>query len=236
MKKILGFILCGVMCCTLLTGCGNERVEYSENMKEMRSITIGYLDNNTLGSLLDKAIENADWEEDANYSVTTGAIIVTGTDKSTGDSIELIWLTNSDNSEENGFESFTIDNTNMSYSEFLEYLKGYVTGSDANTVDDNNGTSDYKYEAEEILHSILNDLANEYQLNLTIEQFTSALNEKNYQLLDNTGSVINETGILFDEDGAKIYALLRDDKDNIYSFYATYENGNVIISQFKKER
>ena len=24
MKKNLGFILCGVMCCTLLTGCGNE--------------------------------------------------------------------------------------------------------------------------------------------------------------------------------------------------------------------
>ena len=120
MKKILSLILCGFMCCTLLTGCGNEEVKYSENMQEMRSITIGYLDNNSLGSLLDKAIENAKWEEDTDYSVTTGAIIITGTDKNTGDSIELVWLTDSDSSEENGFESLTINNTNLSYSEFLE--------------------------------------------------------------------------------------------------------------------
>ena len=86
------------------------------------------------------------------------------------------------------------------------------------------------------MHSVLNDLTNEYQLNLTIEQVVSELSERNYQLLDNTGSVINDTGVLFDEDGARIYALLRDDSGSIYSFYATYENGNVTISQLKKER
>ena len=37
MKKILSLILCGFMCCTLLTGCGNENNEEEPNIQETGS-------------------------------------------------------------------------------------------------------------------------------------------------------------------------------------------------------
>ena len=87
-KKILLIALCGALLFGI-TGCGSNKTKYTENMEDMRNITIGYLENNHLGELLDKAIEDASWEEDENYSSTSGAIIVTGKDKNTKDSVEL---------------------------------------------------------------------------------------------------------------------------------------------------
>ena len=228
MKKIFLCLLCGV----LLLGVDTK---YTDNMEEMRSITIGYLGDNTLGELLDNAIEDASWEEEDNYSSTSGAIIVTGKDKNTKDSIELVWLTNPD-SAENGFESLKIDDIDRSYSEFLEYLKDYTTDSSSSNDDNNESSSSSNYEAEDVLNSIMNKLAKENKLDLTIEQLVAELNKENYQLLDKTGSVVSDTGVLFSENGSKIYALLKDDNDSIYSFYATYQDGKVTITQFKQER
>ena len=114
MKKIILCLLCGVLLLGV-TGCGSSDTKYTDNMEEMRSITIGYLGDSTLGKLLDKAIKGASWKEDENYSSTSGAIIITGKDKNTKGSVELVWLTTPD-SAENGFESLKIDDIDRIYS------------------------------------------------------------------------------------------------------------------------
>ena len=233
-KKFLLVVLCGVLLFGI-TGCGSSNTKYTDNMEEMRSITIGYLGDSTLGKLLDKAIKGASWKEDENYSSTSGAIIITGKDKNTKGSVELVWLTTPD-SAENGFESLKIDDIDRSYSEFLEYLKDYTIDSSSSNDDNNESSSSSNYEAEDVLNSIMNKLAKENKLDLTIEQLVAELNKENYQLLDKTGSVVTDTGVLFSENGSKVYALLKDDNDSIYSFYATYQDGNVTITQFKQER
>lgn len=231
-KKILLVMLCGVLLFGI-TGCGASNKKYTDNMENMRSITIGYLDNDTLGELLDKAIEDASWEEDENFSLASGAIIVTGKDKNTKDNVELIWLTNPE-SAANGFESLKIDDTNRNYSEFLEYLKDYTSNPNSNDNNDDSNNSNYK--AEDVLNSIMNKLSKEYKMEMTIEQLVSELNKKDYQLLDNMGQVITDTGVLFHDNRDKIYALIKDDNDSIYSFYATYKSGKIEITQFKKEK
>lgn len=232
-RKII-FVMVGLGMLFSMTGCGKKSTDYTSAIEEMRSYRIGYLENQTLGELLDIAIQDAKWVEDKDYSITSGAIVVTGKDKDTKDKVELIWLTNPD-SAENGFESMTKNNSKLSYSEFLEYLKDYSSNGSSNNNDSKNESTS-NYEAEDVLNSILNNLAKKYKNELTIEQLTSELNKKDYQLLDKMGQVIDDKGVLFDEDGSRIYALLEDDNGSIYSFYATYSSGEVTITQFKKEK
>ena len=234
MKKILLCLLCGVLLFGV-TGCGSNEPKYTENMEEMRNITIGYLENNHLGELLDKAIEDASWEEDEKYSSTSGAIIVTGKDKNTKDSVELIWLT-SPESGENGFESLKIDGTNKSYSEFLEYLKEYTSSSSSSNNNESESSNSSNYEAEDVLTEVFNSAIKTYEDTLTYKQLYDALQEKNYTLRANTGDKLFKDEIMFDGNGAKLYLLVEDNNDNIYSFYATYQDGKVTITQFKQER
>lgn len=233
-KKILLIALCGALLFGI-TGCGSNKTKYTENMEDMRNITIGYLENNHLGELLDKAIEDASWEEDENYSSTSGAIIVTGKDKNTKDSVELVWLI-SPESGENGFESLKIDGTNKSYSEFLEYLKDYTSNSSSNNNNESEDTSKSNYEAEDVLNEVFNSAIKAHEDTLTYKQLYDALQEKNYTLRANTGDKLFKDEIMFNGNGSKLYLLLEDNNDNIYSFYATYQDGKVSITQFKQER
>lgn len=111
-----------------LTGCGNQKtIEYTENMKEMRSYTAGYIDNKTIGEILDVAIVNADWQETAKQGATkSGKIIVKGKDKKTNEEVELTWLTTKSMYEDNGFDTFTKNGEKLTYGDFLDYLKEYV--------------------------------------------------------------------------------------------------------------
>lgn len=233
-KKILFVVLCGVLLFGI-AGCGSNNAKYTDNMEEMRSITIGYLGDNTLGELLDKAIEGASWKEDENYSSTSGAIIITGKDKNTKDSVELVWLTSSE-SGENGFESLKIDGTNKSYSEFLEYLKDYTSNSSSNNNNESEDSSDSNYEAEDVLTEVFNSAIKNHEDTLTYKQLYNALQEKNYTLRANTGDKLFKDEIMFNGNGSKLYLLLEDNNDNIYSFYATYQDGKISITQFKQER
>ncbi len=125
-KKIISLFLIVVMVVSL-TGCGNKKQEYTENMKEMRGYTAGYLDNKSLGELLDIAIVNANWQETPKQGATkSGNIIVKGKDKNTKEDVELVWKTTLDMYESNGFISFTKDKEKLTYGEFLDYLKSYI--------------------------------------------------------------------------------------------------------------
>ena len=128
-KKVLLIFIC-VFGLFTLVGCGNEKeklVEYTENMKEMRSYTAGYIDNKTIGEILDVAIVNADWQETAKQGATkSGKIIVKGKDKKTNDEVELTWLTTKNMYEDNGFDTFTKNGEKLTYGDFLDYLKEYV--------------------------------------------------------------------------------------------------------------
>lgn len=126
MKKIFGIIICCVVVLTI-TGCGDKKVEYTDNMKEMRSYTAGYIDNKSIGEILDIAIVDAKWEETPKQGATkSGKIIVTGKDKKTKVNIELTWLTTKGMYEDNGFDSFKKDGETFTYGDFLDYLKSYV--------------------------------------------------------------------------------------------------------------
>lgn len=128
-KKVLLIFIC-VFGLFTLVGCGNEKeklVEYTENMKEMRSYTAGYIDNKTIGEILDVAIVNADWQETAKQGATkSGKIIVKGKDKKTNEEVELTWLTTKSMYEDNGFDTFTKNGEKLTYGDFLDYLKEYV--------------------------------------------------------------------------------------------------------------
>jgi hypothetical protein len=135
-KKILGIGIVAILISMLvvLTGCGSEtknnkqknnEPEYTDAIIEFRNSAVGALGDETFGSLLDKALENAKWTENEDYSfVDGGAIIITGNDKNTGDNVELIWLTKPV-SGENGFEKMTKGNEDIGYSAFLSYLLEY---------------------------------------------------------------------------------------------------------------
>ena len=128
MKKRLILVFICMIGLLGLTGCGNEKtIEYTENMKEMRSYTAGYIDNKTIGEILDIAIVNADWQETAKQGATkSGKIIVKGKDKKTNDEVELTWLTTKNMYEDNGFDTFTKNGEKLTYGDFLDYLKEYV--------------------------------------------------------------------------------------------------------------
>lgn len=128
MKKRLILVLICIIGLLGLTGCGNKKtIEYTENMKEMRSYTAGYIDNKTIGELLDVAIVNADWQETAKQGATkSGKIIVKGKDKKTNEEVELTWLTTKNMYEDNGFDTFTKNGEKLTYGDFLDYLKKYV--------------------------------------------------------------------------------------------------------------
>lgn len=124
-KIILGLVV--IITMFSLTGCGKKTIEYTENMKDMRSYTAGYIDNKTLGELLDIAIIDADWQETAKQGATkSGKIIVTGKDRNTKAEVELVWKTTLDMYEDNGFDSFKKDGETLTYGDFLDYLKSYV--------------------------------------------------------------------------------------------------------------
>lgn len=131
MKKKVLFIFICVLGLFAITGCGNEKkknIEYTDNMKEMRSYTAGYIDNKTIGEILDIAVVNADWKETSKEGATkSGKIIVMGKDKKTGVNIELTWLTTKGMYEDNGFDSFTKNGEKLTYGDFLDYLKDYVS-------------------------------------------------------------------------------------------------------------
>ena len=125
-RKLLSILLIGVMVIGL-TGCGKKVFEYTENMKEMRSYTAGYIDNKTIGEVLDVAIVDAEWSETEKQGATvSGRIFVKGKDKKSGNNVELIWKTSLDMYDDNGFESFTKDGEELTYGQFLDYLKDYV--------------------------------------------------------------------------------------------------------------
>lgn len=127
MKKILSILLIGMLAITL-TGCGSKKVqEFTENMKEMRSYTAGYIDNKSLGEVLDIAIIDADWQETPQEGATkSGKIIVTGKDKNTNVDVKLTWNTTKGMYEDNGFDTFTKNGEGLTYGDFLDYLKSYV--------------------------------------------------------------------------------------------------------------
>lgn len=128
MKKRLIVVFICMIGLLGLTGCGNQKtIEYTENMKEMRSYTAGYIDNKTIGEILDVAIVNADWQETAKQGATkSGKIIVKGKDKKTNEEVELTWLTTKSMYEDNGFDTFTKNGEKLTYGDFLDYLKEYV--------------------------------------------------------------------------------------------------------------
>lgn len=128
MKKRLILVFICMIGLLGLTGCGNQKtIEYTENMKEMRSYTAGYIDNKTIGEILDVAIVNADWQETAKQGATkSGKIIVKGKDKKTNEEVELTWLTTKSMYEDNGFDTFTKNGEKLTYGDFLDYLKEYV--------------------------------------------------------------------------------------------------------------
>ena len=128
MKKRLILVFICMIGLLGLTGCGNKKtIEYTENMKEMRSYTAGYIDNKTIGEILDIAIVNADWQETAKQGATkSGKIIVKVKYKKTNDEVELTWLTTKNMYEDNGFDTFTKNGEKLTYGDFLDYLKEYV--------------------------------------------------------------------------------------------------------------
>lgn len=128
MKKRLILVFICMIGLLGLTGCGNQKtIEYTENMKEMRSYTAGYIDNKTIGEILDVAIVNVDWQETAKQGATKSVkIIVKGKDKKTNEEVELTWLTTKSMYEDNGFDTFTKNGEKLTYGDFLDYLKEYV--------------------------------------------------------------------------------------------------------------
>lgn len=127
MKKIWSILLIGMLA-ILLTGCGSKKTkEFTENMKEMRSYTAGYIDNKSLGEVLDIAIIDADWQETPQEGATkSGKIIVTGKDKNTKVDVKLTWNTTKGMYEDNGFDTFNRNGEDLTYGDFLDYLKSYV--------------------------------------------------------------------------------------------------------------
>lgn len=127
MKKIILIFIC-TLGLLGITGCGsNEPIEYTENMQKMRSYTAGYIDNKTIGEILDVALINAKWEETPKQGATkSGKIIVKGKDQKTKVDVELTWLTATGMYEDNGFDTFTKDGEKLTYGDFLDYLKEYV--------------------------------------------------------------------------------------------------------------
>lgn len=126
-RKILTIgcvILLAVMLITL-TGCGNsENENYSEDIQNIRNQTVGLLNGKTFGAILDVALENSKWSENDNYSLTSGAVIVKGKDKNSGEDIEITWLKKAEEASSN-FEKMTKGGEEIGYSQFLSYLQEY---------------------------------------------------------------------------------------------------------------
>ena len=134
-KRILslGVVVILIVMLVILTGCGKKTVEYTENMKKMREYSAGYIDNKSIGEILDVAVVDADWQETAKEGATkSGKIIVKGKDKKTNVDIEIAWLTTKGIYEDNGFDSFTKNGEKLTYGDFLDYLKDYVPEDDSN--------------------------------------------------------------------------------------------------------
>lgn len=112
-----------------LTGCGKNDSEsnknYSEDIQNIRNQTVGLLEGKTFGDILDVALEDAKWSEDDSYSLTSGAVIVEGKDKETGENIEIIWLKKAETASSN-FEKMTKGDEEIGYSQFLSYLQDYA--------------------------------------------------------------------------------------------------------------
>ena len=126
-KRLILVFICMIGLLGLTEKKKKKTIEYTENMKEMRSYTAGYIDNKTIGEILDVAIVNADWQETAKQGATkSGKIIVKGKDKKTNDEVELTWLTTKSMYEDNGFDTFTKNGEKLTYGDFLDYLKEYV--------------------------------------------------------------------------------------------------------------
>lgn len=97
MKKLFSILVIGILS-LVLVGCGsnggsNEKFEFTEAMIEQRNHTIGLLGSHTVGEYLDYCVLDQKWSEDDSYITTdgSGAIILTGKDKNTGNDIEVRW-------------------------------------------------------------------------------------------------------------------------------------------------
>ena len=126
----LGVIAILIIMLFALTGCGdnnskNGKKEYTEAMMELRNYTVGVLNGKTVGEILDVALEDATWEENTNYSISSGAVIVEGKDKNSGDEVEIVWLTSVESGRV-GFEKMTKGSEKIGYSAFLTYLQDYI--------------------------------------------------------------------------------------------------------------
>lgn len=126
-NKILGvgITIALIIMLLVLTGCDNsESKNYSEDIQNIRNQTVGLLNGKTFGAILDVALENAKWSENDNYSLKSGAVMVKGKDKNSGDEVEIIWLKKADEASSN-FEKMTKGGEEIGYSQFLSYLQDY---------------------------------------------------------------------------------------------------------------
>lgn len=126
-NKILGvgITITLIIILLVLTGCGNSGSKnYSEDIQNIRNQTVGLLNGKTFGEILDVALENAKWSENDNYSLQSGAVIVKGKDKNSGEEVEIVWLKKAEVASSN-FEKMTKAGQEIGYSGFLSYLQDY---------------------------------------------------------------------------------------------------------------
>ncbi len=125
MKKIILLTMAVFVILLGITGCGGaDSKNYSEDIQKIRNQTVGILQGKTFGDILDVALEDAEWSDDDNYSIESGAVMVTGKDVETGQQIEIIWLKKAKVASSN-FEKMTKDGKSVGYSQFLSYLRSY---------------------------------------------------------------------------------------------------------------
>ena len=126
MKKIINVVV--LFCCVLLvSGCG-KKFEFTESMNELRSHNIGLLGEKTVGEYLDYCVLDQKWSEDDSYTTTdgSGAVILTGKDKKTGNKIEVRWYKKLTCSGcLSNVYLFKNGDTEGGYQEYLSYLADY---------------------------------------------------------------------------------------------------------------
>lgn len=137
-KKILLFILCGIILFTL-TGCGKSTNissnKYTDAMNKIRNTKFEMLgEEYNVGNYIDFAIPNAKWSEDDNYvgDRGTGAVKVIGNDKNTRSEVEIVWIKSIENGikGESSIDYIVLngvkeDDDAMAYSNYILYLENY---------------------------------------------------------------------------------------------------------------
>lgn len=134
MKKkilIIGYIIILTIILVILTGCGESKLPYNQNdeyakyIEAIRNGKMTYLnEDRTIGELLDNALENSRWTHNTNY-VPNGnevPISITGTSKSTGEDIEIIYTVREDTLKYS-FQSITINGVEGTLNEMIDLIE-----------------------------------------------------------------------------------------------------------------